>query len=146
MHGFYQKMRYAGDNDFMARWLLSGNAVRQVRRKLIYKLVHQGSSSSRCIVNGWDTDGWCYLMQRYSVNKTAVRNRQDHVRWIWRDFRILLTALKRFDTRTVVSRMRGITVGLRSLAALYFPACLALLPSGIKQLLRDAPAITVVDH
>jgi GT2 family glycosyltransferase len=141
MHGFHPTIRYAGDNDFMVRWLLSGRGVRQVNHSWIYKLVHKGSSSSRCVLDGTDSEGSCYLMIRYAAYRTCSANHRAHLAWLYRDFRTLISGLKKLDAQLVRSRARAVTIALRSWLAIHIPGFCGLLPSSVRQLLRAGPPL-----
>jgi len=141
MGGFHPHIRYAGDNDFMVRWLLSGQTVRQVKRRFVYKRIHSGASTARCLRMGWDSDGWCYLMQRYAELSPMVRVRRNHYTWLYRDARMLLSFLYRRDAQLISSRLRGISIGLRSLLAVHLPGLRFLLPASVHELLKNSPVV-----
>ena len=141
MGGFFQSLVYAGDNDFLVRWLLSGRSIRQVRCKFVYKRRHPASQTANCVTNGWDNEGWCYLMHRYAPYKTAKREVKDHYDWIYRNARAVAAALRQKNFRLLRSRLSGIAIALRNYLALHLPFGKCLLPAEVRRLLKEAPPI-----
>jgi GT2 family glycosyltransferase len=139
MGGFHPKMRYAADNDFLVRWLLAGFSIRQVNGIGVYKHLHSGAATSRNVKNGWDTEGWCYLMVQYADQRTMKETLWEHLRWLYRNVRVLERSFRDGDAETVRSRAQGVVVVPLSLLAILWPKMRFLLPTTVQTLLNSVP-------
>ena len=118
---------------------LAGFSIRQVNCIGVYKHLHTATVSSRSVKNGWDNEGWCYLMVQYADLRTMKENLWEHLKWLYINVRVLERSFRRGDAETVRSRAHGVVMVPRSLLAILWPKLRFLLPTTVKALLNSVP-------
>lgn len=136
--GFHPTVKYAGDCDLLVRWLASGRNFCIIREPLLYKRLHDNSTTSLSLLRGWDSEGYCYLMLRYASLRTFKNNFMDHARWFLNSFRTTRSALRQRNGPLFYAGARGMSIAARSYLSLLIPMLQFTLPKQVKTHLRLA--------